>query len=618
MQPQVVLMLVPGARSAESIAQRLMKVAPETIDIFSLEKYFRQLYSGEEVPVRQIAYDHSVDFIVDLWKAAVDQALEDLGESNKPIRALMLFPVWYGARRHERFCPIDVPRLSAVIESKRAIVTKVITFIDDIYDMAARYTQSGEYWDISQAATEFASSVTSAAPLYDPTSADFRDDLLGIQSVALAFWIHCLQTMLEWRRQDLLVGRNLSASLCPGGFIPFAIKQSAGVARLFLTSDAPTIYLSHPISEPRRHHAQTKAWPPMVEIINELPEQFLELGACLIMPTGIDELRLVRCDEGPVPRLSERWPKCNDLLYTDTYPSDDGEVTCDPEQVFSPTIVREMSAFAGKTIPTEYSFGYTEVRRSLASQMLSFVKAVEEQIGERDNALVLNTDAILIYRPLFSEKGRIRFSAGVWAELSFWRLLKREESRSEYKGFRKRARRCVIYHCRSDIISWLNCTIPGSTQSVRTELITHTLRAFLTAIKEDLALTDDECNSLVWEDPTVVSKVALSPARLRNCRDYCREHFRETVGLVLRAFLSGRRDIQQTISARAEADQSPQDLWVQVVNSSGELDRGQREDIVKFLDGELQNSAEPGEEEFVSELEAGARLRFVPRWRLFS
>jgi hypothetical protein len=120
-------------------------------------------------------------------------------------------------------------------------------------------------------------------------------------------WVHyCLNSILNWRSQEVTLAQSISSR----GKIQFTLwglKQNPQVL-LELLETENILYLSHPISEPRRYFKEHGVWPPLVDIINKFQHKLLEHKLPIIMPTSIDEFRFSRSSNNYTAQLLERWP----------------------------------------------------------------------------------------------------------------------------------------------------------------------------------------------------------------------------------------------------------------------------------------------------------------------
>jgi len=305
-------------------------------------------------------------FLRQIWRKAFDavwQRVERALESQNVILTLHLCYFLHYTR--EFFVPLDVDVLKQKI-SKRA--TAVITLIDDIYDCHQQLFAVGGRFN----------------PPESPEAA-----------------VLALLMVLDWRSTEILLADSLAAA-CQRPHFVFGVKHTFETFFDLLYADKRKVYLSHPISEPRRTLRNGDANSAR-EVVTEINQALSRLQSEVLVfePTAIDELRFRPSDQDrrkPSGNLEPRWPFARDgrrMLYTP------------PEH--------SKNSFA-------FPVGWEEDRRAEighSSLLSELFEAVSSQINARDHALVEQSQLLACYRPLFMGNA----SSGVTEELLHMRRL---------------------------------------------------------------------------------------------------------------------------------------------------------------------------------------------------
>lgn len=257
--------------------------------------------------------------------------------------------------------------------------SKIITFIDDIYDIHVRLRQPKEM-------------------------------LFGSKDVVDAM-IFDLLKILDWRINEISVSRYLSSQLeIPNEFYVLSIKHSKKTLYDLIFENKQTLYLSHPISQPRRfqEEGKEKEAEQIIAEIKEISDYFSNQFVCFL-PTTIDELRLKdkKNDQGEkefIYGLKDRWEKQS---YEKTNTSILYEI---PENKGNPR----------KRIP----FGEpSECITDVPYLLKVLFKIIDRQVTIRDKKLVEQSMILFIYRPGFAAN----LSKGVRYELDYYQLLNKTQ-----------------------------------------------------------------------------------------------------------------------------------------------------------------------------------------------
>jgi len=343
----------------------------------------------------------------ELWRDHAQQCLHDLSRASEPVKVLSGHLVYYSGRRNEFYCPIDIDVLRGTDpDGPNLRPTSLVLLVDDIYDVFARLRGANELF-CAERFHEFARMVSR-----DP-------DGLGpdeCRQLVLAWKYSALTRLLAWRSMEILVAEHLAQQLETERFLVLAVKQLGDVLKRWITEpQASSVYISHPISEPRRVRAIQGSWPGVVDEINSLPLELLEFGLVPVSPTGIDEFRL-ETSEGFLAytgRLSPRWPLQGDAGNQLVYAAPEAQGAPDHLDILLPErydfTERDFATEEGTSDGPDYE-GQVHAR--------SLKAMITEQVSSRDHLFVLRCSSILVYRPFYG--GRARFSGGVEAELNHW------------------------------------------------------------------------------------------------------------------------------------------------------------------------------------------------------
>ena len=348
------------------------------------------------------------------------------GDEKDRVLVVVTHFAFFSGQRKEIRIKSGFPRIEDNFALSR--FSRVITLIDDVYDMFLHLTRGG---------TGVFSSLSSP-----------RSKLRPIEKLSI------LGHTMDWRQADIMTAQDLASRTRHAEFLPFGIKQPT---RTFLDviENVDTVYLSHPITEVREQNIEgKKPFEEMgiVQEINSIPKRVADLSKnklTVLVPTAIDELRFdkkernVSGDEGTTyysGALSSRWPFLDDeenLLYSPpeehkNYPKEE---------------IRRILNFTGEN-DEDFEAGYCSgLTEAMAQQ-------INRQISSRDRLLVSGCNNILVYRPLYNKE---RYSRGTSGELTQWFNKMRPFFNSSTAGRKGYA---AIIHTLSDIEGSL--TDPGS------------------------------------------------------------------------------------------------------------------------------------------------------------
>ena len=384
------------------------------------------------------------DRVIDLWTRALSKAFASLAESHAKspnvIPLLSCHLTLYSYRRSETYIAASA---SALMGPDATGPSHILLLIDDVYDMFDRLTQPTEVFDLVDHLQYHHADVwrgegKSGTPRYsDPLS----------RRLDLEVHVEILSLLMTWRRNDMVLAERLATELA-AHFVVAGTKQLISAVSAWLTSTPPTtVYLSHPISRPRREWRNNVAkgrppaggWPQVVHEFNRLQAALAGHDVFAVMPTAIDELRIGRSVGRPIAHrtqyLAQRWPPID---------------TRDDTLVYSPLPGAAPEFEHGVLGPVEsHDVAINTVLRVFENQ-------IKWDIPFRDHLLVFTCHHLLVFRPLYSSG---EFSSGVEAEIEHWLdLLRAGDTKRAENTSRTRPvtppdgrRRAVFFHHTDDI-----------------------------------------------------------------------------------------------------------------------------------------------------------------------
>lgn len=365
--------------------------------------------------------------INEFWTVAVDKCFDKFGDSNKPIKILSGHLIYYSGKRNEFYSVVN----QATLAKGNLKPTSVLLFIDDLYDMYARLTESdqlyspGQVWQFLRKYERETGIDTKSLP---------RERL---SSIIMGWEIRNLLHHLSWRRLESVMAENLAHQLGVP-FLVWSVKQLTESIKLcFDNPESLPIYLSHPVSEPRRERDENGDWPEFTYEVNQLQQVLCEHGITLIMPTGIDELRFHLQEGRYTGYLKDRWPLIDnetELLYSPSGEAADFHYKAlllpkywDPEN--------------RKLFPLEIDEWSATLKSEVNAFLQVLVREIESQIAWRDLLFIYHTEGLMVFRPFYAREPKATFSGGVDADVGLWEDLSQ-------LGSKKRA---VFIHFEEDV-----------------------------------------------------------------------------------------------------------------------------------------------------------------------
>jgi hypothetical protein len=314
-------------------------------------------------------------------------------------------------------------------------IVTVLTLIDDIFDVFHRLSVEGQVFPLqSQIKSEYHQRQHEGRDCPSDPSSQY---VLAFEQV-----ITILHRLLEWRSREMTAGDVLASRSGAQHFvlgIKHPIETAVSLIRMGNgNSSLIPVYLSHPISRPRKSQKEhkTKKWGAFVNQFQGFVEAAMGVEAegkrgIFFMPTAIDEFRFAAASANNFPSLERRWPlihHAHGLLYDTPGGGDYDEFESNQllEELFNPiggyydieSDVPRAFATTGQDVSKRLSDSAKETIQGLIGGLLQQIKI---QLAIRDHALVRQTGRLLLYRPYFGEG---RLSAGVLAELRNWDSLR--------------------------------------------------------------------------------------------------------------------------------------------------------------------------------------------------
>ena len=437
------------------------------------------------------------------WRVACTGILDEIVEEARakrqarktadpsPSAVVSMHLTWFNPDTSEFFSPVDLMKL----RRKDCQIVHVVILIDDIYDMFCRLQGDGDLYSDEN--------MHQHQEMLSRTARELDESGLRAHAVEIA-----LGELISWRRAEMIQAENLAKSL-GAKLTVLGAKHDKRVLEIILARpNAPRVYLSHRITEPRRHNSTSRtkdrplgSWLPVANEVNDLhveftaPDQDIATqGQVLITPTAIDELRFDDANEEGRrdPYLGARWPMpepVERLLWSSPVP---GGSVADAEH----TAI--LTSHTGDPL-SEYP-DYPDAHPVTKSVAASLANKVFFEIAFRDHVIVENTPNLCTYRPFFcreSDAGESKadWSSGVKREIEHWeesQQLHSEDIPSETIPRVVDPRLIAFVHTENEIVArfeWLE-------KEPQREFFLNDVRKHLTKSWTSMGVPDDEIYTL--------------------------------------------------------------------------------------------------------------------------
>lgn len=382
------------------------------------------------LPVREMVERPRLEAVRE-WNRGLDNALANL-DQGAAMRIVSCHLTLFSPKTRVFFAP-------AIVESFCAhgqVPQRIILLIDDIFDMFQRLDGDKDIFNRQLRTAELESQVDSYLNarrerfVDDNPSDDHLERFDELNARSLEFYhvaadviprIEILQTLLSWRRSEMVTAENLASQLK----VPLTlmgVKHPRMCSRLLVRSPEvglPVTYISHPITRHRVERQTSKDWNVEVVKLNQLPEKLAARRVVGIMPTAIDELRFASSDTEDAPfirttSLTPRWPlmpTVSGLIGDFTNHRDDSLGDID----------RVLSGSAEL-----WENDHERIRGILSGSMRALNNAVESEVPFRDYYIVGNCPHLFVFQP--RERGN-EFSNGVHREIKYFEKIVSGDSR---------------------------------------------------------------------------------------------------------------------------------------------------------------------------------------------
>lgn len=291
-EPATVIKL--EAEMCRRAAPRLRQLFPKDADTFPSEPSLAEVFRLPE------------DVMRELWEETFsDLAFGKPSRLDSALQAgsvfLTLHACWYHMESQALVSGVN----HEVLGQLDTRPDRVITLIDDVFDVLSRLSRDGELFDWR----DFGEYET-------VETANGSEDVWRPWPVAGR-----LLKILEWREFEVRYSQAMARTLDVPHYI-FAVKHPMGTfAKLLKSPPGDMTYVSHPISAPRREGLGQSS---LVELIADVCTELRAAeDVVLFEPTSIDEWRFETDDlsDTLMPGLKMRWPAfagAGDVLWDES------------------------------------------------------------------------------------------------------------------------------------------------------------------------------------------------------------------------------------------------------------------------------------------------------------
>jgi len=373
---------------------------------------------------------HPPEEVRDKWKQAYARAVQKATARKPDIAVVCACLEYYRFETYEYFSPFDRDAISATHPSQ------ILTLIDDVFDIYYRLSRAGEVFDIRELMSRKTDRRRSQAG---------DQGLRALYKDALGTVVESLLRILVWREKEIAAAANLALSADIGHAVLGAKHPVdtgvrlllGGAASKFGYGETCAVYVSHPISRPRRARQRDGCWPPIVPGMDSVLDTLAkaDIGGIRVVPvrpTAIDEFRLL--DDGTYlqPYLTPRWPFCEKR-----------SMYCLPKLLRGEREFADYPDFERRGLTTIFDPPLAAAGRGIGfplpdPEVSGILRALNEsirlQMAGRDHLLVRKCPGMFLFRPVYDEG---KFSSGVDAEIITFENTRRYEQRVDGKPPRR-------------------------------------------------------------------------------------------------------------------------------------------------------------------------------------
>ncbi|KKN32372.1 hypothetical protein LCGC14_0814500 [marine sediment metagenome] len=333
-----------------------------------------------------------VQFQNELWTKVFEEVINEILEKyNDNLVFLSLHGSYYHHNSTEFVSAINFETILRL----KGRVMKVITLIDDIYDIYKQLTVAGEIFG------------------------NIMNEIYSYRAISKS--IQNLILILDWRHNEIVISHLLANSL-DVQFYVVAIKHPVSIIRRLIDSDEKSLkifYLAHPISVIRSESDKVMSKFPAQ--LNAFGENIVNINqkAVLFFPSTIDELRIEKKSFKIEDNTIERYVP--ELLSRLTNPFDEDEQI----GLGLPPSLKNLDPFNPSGVDAS---NLTENEKNSIGTQLDYLREkIRLQVTSRDYKLVdQSKNGIIAYRPYYKES----LSGGVWNEIKYnHKLAQRNEER---------------------------------------------------------------------------------------------------------------------------------------------------------------------------------------------
>lgn len=426
----VLIFVPPGYR--RPIKKFLEKLLPDAIvkniEEIMLNSLETQLKKKEIIVAKMNMHEalsrFTRDYLKKEWKKAIETIDTSLNTESSETVIIIAQLIYYSNARNEFYPMVDVGYLNETFLN----ISHVVLIIDDIFDI---------YKELSKESTELFGETTFRYFIESyKKNRGISDGVKKLNSVVHLTWLsYCLNSILNWRAQEVTVAQSTASQIKCEKFIVWGLKQDPlTLKNWIMEKEKDLVYISHPITEPRQQYKNLSN-SAVVNIVNNTQERLRQHHIMSIMPTAIDELRFKKLARKNTPILLKRWPvptKTTKILSKYSLLKNDYHNL----QIFYP---RKIDLTNSKKLLKP---GSVNSIKAEADGIISTLESmIQEQVSNRDHLLVWYTSAIIVIEP-WSQKHK-RLHGGVEMELKYLREINDNIRTFEDKAKQKKL--VVIY-----------------------------------------------------------------------------------------------------------------------------------------------------------------------------